>query len=82
MKPIKMSKNFKKYFENHPSNKDEDKNMNSFSKALSGNKSQKEKTSTATNNADSVVVGSDAENNVVIIHSTVVKPRGKYPATR
>ena len=69
MKPIKMSKNFKEYFENNPSNEDGDKNMNSFSKVLSGNKNQKEKTSTATNNADSVVVGADAENNVVIVHS-------------
>ena len=36
---------------------------------MSGDKSKKEKISIATNNADSVVVGSDAENNVVIIHS-------------
>ena len=43
--------------------------MNSFSEALSGDKSKKEKISIATNNADSVVVGSNAENNVVIIHS-------------
>ena len=43
--------------------------MNSFSKALSGDKSTKEKISTATKNADSAVVGSDAKNNVVIIHS-------------
>ena len=43
--------------------------MNSFSKALSGDKNTKEKISTATNNAGSVVVGLDAENNVVIIHS-------------
>ena len=64
-----MSKNFKEYFENHPSNEDGNKNMNSFSEALSGDKSKKEKISIATNNADSVVVGSNAENNVVIIHS-------------
>ena len=66
-----MSKNFKEYFENHPSNKDGNKSMNSFSEALSGDKrkKKKEKTSTATNNADSVVVGADAENNVVIVHS-------------
>ena len=43
--------------------------MNSFLEALSGDKSKKEKTSTSTNNADSVIVGSDAENNVVIIHN-------------
>ena len=64
-----MSKNFKDYFENHPSNEDGNKNMNSLSEPLSEDKSQKKKTSTATNNADSVVVGSDAENSVVIIHS-------------
>ena len=55
-----MSKNFKEYFENHPSNEEGDKNMDSFTKA---------KTNIATNNADSVVVGADAENNAVIIHS-------------
>ena len=43
--------------------------MNSFSEAVSGDKNKKEKISVATNNANSVVVGSDAENNVVIIHS-------------
>ena len=36
---------------------------------MSGDKSTKEKISIATNNADSVVVGSDAENNVVVFHS-------------
>ena len=36
-----MSKNFKEYFENHPSNKDGNKSMNSFSEALSGDKSKK-----------------------------------------
>ena len=64
-----MSKNFKEYVENHPSNDDGNKNMNSFSEALSGDKSQKEKTSTATKNAHRVFVDADAENNVVIIHS-------------
>ena len=36
---------------------------------MSGDKSKKKKTSTSTNNADRVVVGSDAENNAVIVHS-------------
>ena len=64
-----MSKNFRYYFENHLLNEDGNKNMNSFSAALSGDKSTKEKISTTTNNADSVVVGLDAKNSVVIIHS-------------
>ena len=64
-----MSKNFKEYFENHPSNEVGNKNIKPFSEALSGDKSKKEKTSTATDNADSVVMGLDAENDVVIIHS-------------
>ena len=64
-----MSKDFKEYFEYHPSNEEGDKNMDSFTKALYGNKSQKEKSNITTNNADSVVVGADAENNAVIIHS-------------
>ena len=64
-----MSKNFKEYFENHPPNEDGKKNMISFSEALSGDKSNHEKISIATNNADSIVMGSDAENNVVDIHS-------------
>ena len=64
-----MSKNFKEYFESHPSNEDGKKNISSFLEALSGDKSKKEKTSTASNNADSVVVGLDAENNVVITRS-------------
>ena len=63
------------------SNEDGNKNMNSFSEALSGDKSKKEKTSIATNNADGVVVGSDAENNVVIIHSLSNLCRWKSPAT-
>ena len=43
--------------------------MNSFAKALSNDKDIGERIRTATNNVDSVVVGSDAENNAVIIHS-------------
>ena len=43
--------------------------MDSFTEALYGDKSQKEKSNITTNNADSVVVGADAENNAVIIHS-------------
>ena len=64
-----MSKNFRDYSENHPSNEDGNKNINSFSKALSGDKITKEKISIATNYTDSVIVGSDAKNNVVIIQS-------------
>ena len=48
---------------------DGNKNMDSFSVALSGDNNKKERINTATNNADIVVVGSDAEKNTVVIHS-------------
>ena len=43
--------------------------MDSFSKALSGDKDIEDRIRMAANNVDRVVVGSDAENNAVIIHS-------------
>ena len=45
------------------------KNMDSFSKVLSGDENIEDRIRMATNNTDSVIVGSDAENNAVIIHS-------------
>ena len=62
--------------------------MNSFLKALSGDKSTIEKIGTATNNDDSVVVDSDAENNIVVIHSlsnlggNLLRPTGQHRRTR
>ena len=43
--------------------------MDLFSNALSGDKDIKDRVRMATNKANSIVVGSDAENDAVIIHS-------------
>ena len=43
--------------------------MDLFSKALFRDKNIEDRIRMATNNTDSVIVGSDAENNAVIIHS-------------
>ena len=43
--------------------------MDSFAKTLPGDKYIEDRIRMATNNVESVAVGSDAENNAVIIHS-------------
>ena len=59
--------NFKNYFANLESNGEGNKNMASFTNALSGD--TKEDTKTATYDAHCVAMGADAEERIVLIHS-------------
>ena len=78
-----MSKTYGDYYFNLPSNDERNKLMDSFSKALSGDLSAKERFQTATKDQDNVVIGADAEQHVVVLHSlnnlggTVRRPDNK-----
>ena len=62
-----MPKHFKDYFENHLHSKRRWKQEHDF--LLGGFIRRQRSDGPATNNADSVAVGSDAEKNIVILHS-------------
>lgn len=60
---------FKNCYVNLESNEEGNENMVFFSVTLSGNKSVDDRIKIATYDIDSVAVGADAENNVVVMHS-------------
>ena len=76
--------NFKNYFAKIDSNGDGNKNMASFTNALSGD--AKEDIKTVTYDADSVALGADAEEKTVPIHSfknlggSLRRPKNKIAA--
>ena len=76
--------NFKNYFASLDSNGDGNENMAAFTNALSGD--AKEDLKMATYDADSVALGADAEEKIVLIHSmrnlggSLRRPKNKIAA--
>ena len=66
---FKMSRNYGEYYFNLPSNDEGNKLLDSFSKALSGDLTVKERIQIATKDQDNVFIGADAEQNVIVLHS-------------
>ena len=81
-----MANDYKSYYETLPSNEEGNKNMDSFSNAFSGDLSVDDRIRVATGDQDNVIIASDAEKSVVVLHSfhnlggTVRRPEDKIVA--
>ena len=77
---------FGEYYESHPATNDGNKNMEAFTNALGGDKTIEERRKVASYDADSVVLGADAEKKVVVLHSlknlggSLLRPANKIVA--
>ena len=78
-----MSENYREYYNNLPSNDEGNQLLDSFSKALSGGLTVKERIQIASKDQDNVFICADAEQKVIVLHSvnnlggSVRKPEDK-----
>ena len=64
-----MSENYREYYFNLPSNDEGNKLLDSFSQALSGSLTVKERIQIASQDQDNVFVCADVEQKVIVLHS-------------